>query len=201
MPDDRGRIVQRHLEQCEPCRAVFRKLTADRFPRLRSYTVIARIGAGAFGEVFKVIHHVKQRTEALKLLYTETRFRTASFVNEVHAIARLRHPNIATLFDAQLAAPPLYYTMELVEGRQLDEHFRSPDVTLAERIEIFRQVALAMDYAHRTTPAGCRVSRGAEPKGRSPEGLSRAGMEAKRLTEQSPRRATQESAAEGHRAL
>ncbi len=33
------------------------------------------------------------------------------------------------------------------------------------------------------TPAGCRVSRGAEPPGRSPEGLSRAGTDAKRLTE------------------
>ncbi len=37
------------------------------------------------------------------------------------------------------------------------------------------------------TPAGCRESRGAEPPGRSPEGLSRAGTDAKRLTEQTKR--------------
>ena len=141
--------VLRHLEQCEPCRSAYRRLTADAFPRLRSYTVIERIGAGAFGEVFKVIHHAKQRTEALKLLYTETRFRTASFENEVHLIAGLRHPGIATLYDAHLGSPPYYYTMEFVEGRQLDDHFRSNDVPLADRIEIIRQAALAVDYAHR----------------------------------------------------
>ncbi|MBU0617618.1 MAG: protein kinase, partial [Planctomycetes bacterium] len=149
LPDDRRRFVQRHLEHCEPCRSAFRKLTADWFPRLRNYTIVERIGVGGFGEVYKAVHHAKERTEALKVLYAETRIRTASFENEARLIAGLRHPNIATLYDAHLGPPPFYYTMEYVEGRPLDDYFRSPDVSLAERIEIYRQVALAMDYAHR----------------------------------------------------
>jgi hypothetical protein len=145
---EQRRIAQQHLEHCAACRSAFRALTADQFPRLRSYTVLERIGGGAFGDVYKAIHHVKERTEALKVLHAEAQFSTAAFANEIHLIAQLQHPNLATLYEAQLVTRPFYYTMELVEGRQLDAHFRSARVSVADRIEILRGVALAMDHAH-----------------------------------------------------
>ncbi len=141
--------AERHLARCESCRAAFRHVTADRFPKIRSYTILAEVGRGGFGIVYKALHHSKGRAEAVKVLFGKTARRAAYFENEVRLVAKLRHPNIATLFEAHLTRPPLYYTMEFVEGEQLDDYFRSRKVSLEERIEIVKKVAAATDYAHR----------------------------------------------------
>ncbi|MFH1748394.1 MAG: protein kinase [Planctomycetota bacterium] len=141
-------LAQQHLEECESCRTLFRQLTGDAYPRFRNYTIIERIGEGGFGVVYKVIHHAKERTEALKVLFGKTPIREAYFQNEVHLIAKLQHPHIATLYEAHLSTPPLYYTMEFVEGEQLDSYFRSQHVPLVERINIVKSVAKAVGYAH-----------------------------------------------------
>lgn len=142
------RRAQQHLEVCLPCRLAFRRGTAGRFPTIPNYTILERIGEGGFGVVYKAIHHVTQRTEALKLLNSRTPLRSAYFANEVRLIARLRHPNIATLYEAHLATPPLFYSMEYVEGQRLDEHVRSHHLSLAERIGLVRQVVAAIGHAH-----------------------------------------------------
>ncbi|HUU95486.1 MAG TPA: protein kinase [Phycisphaerae bacterium] len=148
LPDDQRPHAQQHLEYCERCRPFFREQTSAWFPTLENYTVVEKIGEGGFGVVYKAVHHAKQRTEALKILFGRTPLRTAYFENEVHLIARLRHPNIATLYDAQLKRPPLYYTMEFVEGERLDHYLKSHKVSLAERIRIIKTVAEAVGYAH-----------------------------------------------------
>ncbi len=142
------RQAQRILEQSEPCRELFRRLTAGRYPRLPNYTIIGQVGKGGFGVVYKAVHHAKERTEALKVLFSKTPLLTSYFQNEVHLIARLKHPNIATLFEAQLSTPPLYYTMEFVEGERLNEYLKGHEASLAERIEIIKKVARATGYAH-----------------------------------------------------
>jgi hypothetical protein len=142
------REAERVLEQSEPCRQLFRQLTAGRYPRLPNYTIIGQIGKGGFGVVYKAIHHAKERTEALKVLFSKTPLLTSYFENEVHLIARLRHPNIATLYDAQLSTPPLYYTMEFVEGERLNDYLKKREASLAARIEIIKTVARAVGYAH-----------------------------------------------------
>jgi len=142
------RAAQRHLEDCESCRALFRRRTSGRFPRFRNYTIVERIGEGGFGVVYKAIHHAKQRTEALKVLFGQTPVRATYFQNEVRLVARLQHPNIATLYEAHLSSLPLYYTMEFVEGQQLDEYLREQRATLTGRINILKQVIDAVGYAH-----------------------------------------------------
>lgn len=142
------REAQRLLETSEACRAHFRQLTAGRYPRLPNYTIIEQVGKGGFGVVYRAVHHAKERTEALKVLFSKTPLLTSFFENEVHLIARLRHPNIATLHEAQLSSPPLYYTMGFVEGQRLNEYIRSHKVSLGGRIELIRIVAEALDYAH-----------------------------------------------------
>ncbi|MCH7632614.1 MAG: serine/threonine protein kinase [Planctomycetes bacterium] len=149
LADDQRLSVQRHLEDCESCRTLFRRETADNFPRIRQYTVIERVDEGGFGIVYKAIHHTKQRSEALKMLYGRTDARAAYFENEVHLVGKLRHPNIATLYDAHLSSPPLYYCMEFVEGRRLDRCLSSGEGTLADRINVVKIVASAIDYAHK----------------------------------------------------
>lgn len=97
--------------------------------------------------VYKVIHHAKERVEALKVLFGKTPIRAAYFQNEVHLIAKLRHANIATLYEAHLGTPP-YYTMEFVEGEQLDDYVRSRHLPLVDRIQLVKTVAEAVGYAH-----------------------------------------------------
>jgi serine/threonine protein kinase len=140
--------AQQHLEECEPCRKLFRDQNTDCFPTFRNYTIIERIGEGGFGVVYKAISHTKQRTEALKVLFGKTALREAYFQNEVHLIAKLRHPNIATLFDAHLTTPPLYYTMEFIAGEQLDQYFRTHRVPLVQRLRLLQKVISAIGYAH-----------------------------------------------------
>jgi len=142
------RAAQQHLEECESCRSAFRQETANRFPRLRNYTVVERVAGGGFGVVYRVIHHAKQRTEALKVLFSKTALRARYFQNEVHLIARLRHPNIATLYEAHLGSPPLFYSMEYVEGEELDAYLSRHQPALRERIELVQTVAQAVGYAH-----------------------------------------------------
>lgn len=142
------RRAERLLEQSGPCRELFRQLTVGRFPDIPSYTILEQVGKGGFGVVYKAIHHAKQRTEALKVLFGRTPLLTSYFENEVRLISHLQHPNIATLYEAQLTTVPPYYTMEFVEGERLNEYLRAHNVSLARRIEIIRTVALAIGYAH-----------------------------------------------------
>lgn len=130
------------------CRELYRRLTAGRFPSLPNYTIVEQVGRGGFGVVYKAIHETKQRIEALKILFGKTQLLASYFVNEVHLIARLAHPNIATLYEAQLETPPLYYAMEFIEGERLSDYLRHHDVPLAERLRIVRKVADAVNYAH-----------------------------------------------------
>ncbi len=140
--------AQQHLESCEPCRTLFRREAGERFPKLRSYTILQRVGEGGFGVVYKAVHHAKERIEALKVLFGQTTTRTAYFENEARLIARLRHPNIATLYEVHLSTPPLFYSMEFVEGQQLSDFLRSRPVSLDQRVAILKSVAAAIGYAH-----------------------------------------------------
>jgi serine/threonine protein kinase len=148
LPAGKRAAAQRHLEECEPCRKLFRDQNTECFPSFRNYTITERVGEGGFGVVYKAIHHAKQRTEALKVLFGKTALREAYFQNEVHLVAKLRHPNIATLFDAHLNSAPLYYTMEFIAGEQLDKYFRSHRVPLVDRIRLLQKVVAAVGYAH-----------------------------------------------------
>lgn len=142
------REIESLLEQSQPYRELFRRLTAGRYPHGDGYTIIEQIGKGGFGVVYKAIPHAKERIEALKVLFSKTPLLTEYFQNEVRLIARLRHPNIATLYDAQLSTPPLYYTMEFVQGERLNEYLKKYTVSLAARLAIIKAVAEAIGYAH-----------------------------------------------------
>ncbi len=148
LPPEARRRIHRHLEHCGPCRTLYREETASRFPRVRNYTIVECVGEGGFGAVYRAIHYAKERTEALKMLTRRTGRLIEYFQNEVHLIARLRHPNIATLYDANLSSPPLYYTMEFIEGQRFDEYCRRQRLPLEQRLRIMRDVATAVHYAH-----------------------------------------------------
>ncbi|RMF73302.1 MAG: CHASE2 domain-containing protein [Planctomycetota bacterium] len=145
---ERRAHIEAHLAQCAECRRLLRECLGRRVPAIEGYTIVTELGRGAFGRVFKAFHEVKQRYEAVKVLPEAAGPQSAFFENEIHLIAQLHHPNIATLYDARLDREPRYCAMEFVPGRPLDEYLTEHRPALAERLRIVRTVALAIAHAH-----------------------------------------------------
>jgi predicted Ser/Thr protein kinase len=118
--------------------------------QIGNYTLEREIGHGASSEVWLGRHaHLQDHVVAVKVLMSQDRETVRRFQREAAIAARLRHPNIAQLFDYGYSAPFYYTVMEYVEGGSLrgiiERHKRFP---LPETLAIFRQVAAALDYAH-----------------------------------------------------
>ena len=112
------------------------------------FKIVARLGAGAFGEVFRAHDSVLARDVAVKRIKLDSFVEPAQledvkqrFLREAQVAARLRHPNIVTTHDIA-STPATFIVMELVEGRTLQallaERGRLP---LAETIELVAQVS------------------------------------------------------------
>src|SRR6185295_10421764 len=91
--------------------------------RLGNYDVIAPLGAGGMGEVYRARDLRLGREVALKVLPADVASdaaRLSRFEHEARTVAALNHPNIVTLFSVEDEAGTRFLTMELVEGRSLD---------------------------------------------------------------------------------
>jgi serine/threonine protein kinase len=121
--------------------------------RLGSYEVLASIGAGGMGEVYRARDSRLDRDVALKVLpelFTTDPERRARFEREAKVLASLNHPNIAQVYDAGTAGVA-YIAMELVDGQTLDEIIRETHgLTLDRALAIVRQIAAALEAAHDT---------------------------------------------------
>src|SRR5580765_2289696 len=85
--------------------------------RLGPYEILAKLGAGGMGEVYRALDSRMGREVAIKV--SEQKF-SERFEREVRLIASLNHPNVCTLFDVG----PDYLVMELIEGPTLAERIR-----------------------------------------------------------------------------
>lgn len=128
--------------------------TPDDVPeQLGDYRVLARIGGGGMGTVFKAEHERMGRVVALKVLRREIQRDPAllrRFDREVRAAARLTHPNIVAALDAREQNGQHFLITEYVEGSDLEQWVRrhgplAPD----EAVACIVQVARGLDYAHR----------------------------------------------------
>src|SRR2546425_8312125 len=109
--------------------------------RLGPYEILAPLGAGGMGEVYRARDPRLGREVAIKV--SAERFNDR-FEREVHAVAALNHPNICQLYDVG----PNYLVMELVEGPTLAERIASGVIPLEESLKIGRQIADALEAAH-----------------------------------------------------
>ncbi len=116
------------------------------------YEVLGRLGQGGQASVYKVRHLGLGEIRALKLLPDGGNDSTDSvtrFRREGRALARLRHPHIVQVFDLGRDGDRYYLEMEYVDGPNLAQylkmHGRPP---LRDVLEIVRQVASALAYAH-----------------------------------------------------
>src|SRR5690348_2368957 len=109
--------------------------------RLGPYEIVAQIGKGGMGQVYRARDTRLGRDVAIKV--SNAKF-TERFAGEARAIAALNHPNICTLYDVG----PDYLVMELVEGPTLADRIQQGPLPAEEAVRIARQIGEALDAAH-----------------------------------------------------
>jgi serine/threonine protein kinase/WD40 repeat protein len=119
---------------------------------LGQYVLLERIGEGGMGQVLKARHQRLERFVALKLIRTERLGGPEAvqrFQREARAAARLSHPNLVTVFDADEVAGTHFYAMEYVEGTDLAKLLRAQGpLPVAQACDYVRQAALGLQHAH-----------------------------------------------------
>jgi len=109
--------------------------------KLGPYEILAPIGAGGMGEVYRARDPRLNREVAIKVSAAQFSER---FEREAKAIAALNHPNICHLYDVG----PNYLVMEFIEGTTLAEQIKEGPIPLEESLKIARQIADALEAAH-----------------------------------------------------
>jgi eukaryotic-like serine/threonine-protein kinase len=108
---------------------------------LGPYEIVAPLGAGGMGEVYRAHDPRVGRDVAIKISGEQFSER---FEREIRAVASLNHSNICHLYDVG----PDYLVMELVEGPTLADRIKQGPIPLEESLEIARQIADALEAAH-----------------------------------------------------
>jgi non-specific serine/threonine protein kinase/serine/threonine-protein kinase len=121
--------------------------------RLGAYQVVEEIGHGGMGEVYRAVRADGQYTKevAIKVVRGgfESRTLAERFRNERQILAALDHPNIARLLDGGSTEDGVpYLVMELIRGVPIDQYCDDHGLSIAERLQLFRQVSEAVQYAH-----------------------------------------------------
>lgn len=120
---------------------------------LQGYQLLQEIGRGGMAIVYlaeKQYSDFSQRF-ALKIIKKglDTEEIIRRFRHERRILARLRHPNITQIIDAGITEEGLpFFVMEYVEGEQLLSYIRRQQLSLAERLALFKQVVQAISFAH-----------------------------------------------------
>ncbi len=115
------------------------------------YSIERELGAGGMATVYLAKDKKHDRDVALKVLKPDVASEVGAerFVREIKLAARLTHPHILPLHDSGEAAGFLYYVMPAVEGQSVrDRLARERQLPVEEAIQIAREVADALDYAH-----------------------------------------------------
>ena len=120
--------------------------------RIGAYELLGEIARGGMGVVYEARHRTLNRVVALKVSRAgqpgpdadERRFRV-----EVEAAGRLDHPNIVPVYEAGTADGFTFTSMALVDGQSLAQRVAARPLLPREAATLVRQVAAAVDYAHR----------------------------------------------------
>ena len=116
------------------------------------YVIERELGRGGMATVYLARDLRHERSVALKVLHPElaATLGPERFLREVRTTARLQHPHILPVLDSGEAARQLWYTMPYVRGESLRDRLRREvQLPVEVALDLARQVALALDYAHR----------------------------------------------------
>jgi serine/threonine-protein kinase len=116
------------------------------------YAIERELGRGGFATVYLAHDRRHDRPVALKVLHREIAASLGSdrFKQEIRLAARLQHPHILSVHDSGEANGRIWFTMPFVEGESLRDRLnRERQLPIAEAVRLAREVAGALDYAHR----------------------------------------------------
>ncbi|MEO5988956.1 MAG: protein kinase [Candidatus Eisenbacteria bacterium] len=120
--------------------------------KLGPYEILAPLGAGGMGEVYRAKDTRLSREVAVKVLpqHLSTNAEVRSrFEREAKTVSSLNHPNICTLFDVGREGDTDYLVMELIEGETLAQRLGRGALPVADVLKLGAQIADALDRAHR----------------------------------------------------
>ena len=119
--------------------------------QLGAYEILAPLGAGGMGEVYRARDTKLGREVAIKILppaFAGDAERLARFQREAQVLASLNHPNIASIYGLEDFGGAPALVMELVEGPTLADRIAAGPLPLEEALGIARQIAEAVEAAH-----------------------------------------------------
>ena len=131
-------------------------MSADQSPsligqQLGTYRILSRLGAGGMGEVYRAHDTKLARDVAIKVLpaalLSDTE-RLARFEREARLLASLNHPHIVTVYSFETAEGIHFLTMELLEGKSLDQIIPEGGLTLDRFFDLAVPLADATSAAH-----------------------------------------------------
>ncbi len=168
------RQAEAHVEGCPDCRAAMFRLRSGPLPDVSGlpptplalnrapppvppgplpvvpgYDVLAEIGRGGMGVVYRAWHRGLQRQVALKLLRDLAGAEeVARFGDEALAVARLNHPNVVQVYEIGEANGTPFFAMELVEGGSLAARLDGTPWPAGPAAELIEALARAVHHAH-----------------------------------------------------
>jgi eukaryotic-like serine/threonine-protein kinase len=120
--------------------------------RIGDYEILAPLGAGGMGRVFKVRNVISNREEAMKVLlpdFAKEPELAARFLAEIRTLATLEHPNIAQLRTAFDYQGHFVMVMEYVEGATLEKLASQGRIPLEQMLDYASQSLAGLSYAHK----------------------------------------------------
>ena len=126
-------------------------MTLSAGTRLGPYEILAPIGAGGMGEVYRAKDPRLKRDVAIKVLPAELAAdaeRRSRFEREARAASGLSHPNILTVYDIGTTDQTVYIAMELVDGGTLKDLIASGPLPTRKLLELGTQIADGLAAAH-----------------------------------------------------
>jgi eukaryotic-like serine/threonine-protein kinase len=121
--------------------------------KLWPYEIVALLGAGGMGEVYRARDTRLERTVAIKILpaqFSSDPVRKQRFEREAKTVSSLNHPHICTLHDVGSQDGISYLVMECVEGETLAKRLEKGSLPLEQVLKFGTQIADALDKAHRS---------------------------------------------------
>jgi eukaryotic-like serine/threonine-protein kinase len=154
--DQAGNFLASPAWEVAPSALVAGKIADDREMSLVGrqvghYQILAPLGRGGMGEVYRAHDTTLNREVALKVLpdlFACNADRLARFTREAHVLASLNHPNIGAIYGFEHTEDIKAIVLELVEGPTLADRIAFGPITLDEALPIARQIADALEAAH-----------------------------------------------------
>jgi serine/threonine protein kinase len=114
------------------------------------FELIARVGMGAFGSVWKARDKQLDRTVAIKIPRHSamTAAEQEQFIREARTAAQLRHPNIVSVHEVGRDGDSLYIVSDFVHGVTLSDWLTGQQLTSREAAELCAKIATALHHAH-----------------------------------------------------